>query len=354
VDSWTPQVDIRIHCQNSVVRVLDGKAANIAVTQDKTGLTDGAVVNLNTTAEQNDHFDILERELAAYDVVFRQFRPFSDTSRDEFPLGRLRALDATMNQQNRIEISYPSQHPNDPLAFNEPKSASTGFPLTHLRLRSKDGRLFGEVDVSGKSRRPTLVAGELAHALHFSLFSSAKRQQIETDYLGWIFNDLINGGGGTHTTNKVTSPMVAYLEAFDLFSGKFSEHVRVVEQGQTTRGTPLAPQTITPQIRQAFIAQELSGSPVSDVSVGSLVGNNVVPNAALLPGPSLRGSNEGAVYGCIFLDFGRRVGLRSAVNAYLKSAADGVLTFGGYKTWIKNNRPLLLNDLNAAQVTWGL
>lgn len=349
VDSWTSNVDIRIRCQNSVTRVLDGTAANFAVTQDKTGLANGAVVNLNTAAEQNDHYDILNRELAAYDVVFRQFRPFSEPSRSDFPLGRHTALATTMNQQNRIEISYPSQHLYDPLAFNEPKSASTGFPLTHLRLRGSDGRLFGE---AGQS--PTLVAGELAHALHFSLFSSAGRQQIETDYLGWIINDFANGGGGIHTTGKVTSPMVAYLEAFDLFSGKFAEHVRVVEQGQGTAATPLAPQVMTAQIRQAFIARELSGAPVTGVSVGSLVNGNVVPNAAVLSAPGLHGSDEGAVYGCIFLDFGRRVGLVSAVNAYLRSAADGARTFGGYKTWITNNRPLLLNDLNAAQVTWGL
>ncbi|MEO8034450.1 MAG: hypothetical protein ABI837_08445 [Acidobacteriota bacterium] len=231
VDSWTSSVDIRIRCQNSVTRVLDGTAANIAVTQDKTGVTNGFVADLNTAAEQNDHYDILNRELVAYDVVFRQFRPLSELSRNEFPLGRQTALDATMNQQNRLEISYPSQHPFDPLAFNEPKSASTGFPLTHLRLRARDGRLFGE---AGQS--PTLLAGELAHALHFSLFSGAVRQQIETDYLGWITNDFANGGSGTHTTGKMTSPMVAYLEAFDLFSGKFAEYVRVVEQGQATWG----------------------------------------------------------------------------------------------------------------------
>ena len=127
VDSWTSKVDIRIHCQNSVVRVLDGQAANIAVTQDKTGLVDGDIVNLNTAAEQNDHYDILERELTAYDVVFRQFLPFSDLSRNEFPLERRPTLEATMNQKKRIEISFPSQHPYID-GVQPAKSASTEYP----------------------------------------------------------------------------------------------------------------------------------------------------------------------------------------------------------------------------------
>jgi hypothetical protein len=50
----------------------------------------------------------------------------------------------------------------------------------------------------------------------------------------------------------------------------------------------------------------------------------------------------------------RVVGLRTAVNAYLLSASFGATTFGGYKSWISDNRSEHLTVLEAAQRTWGL
>lgn len=359
IDSWTRNVDIRVRCQNSVARILDGKAGNIAVTQDRTNLVDGDTFNINTVAEQQDHYEILNRVITAYDVVFRQFRPFSDASRDAFPLGRLSTLSATMNQRKRIEISFPSQHLPGMLAFVEPHSASTGFPLLHLRGRlgtpDGDGRLFGE----GNSR-PILIAHELAHALHFSLFSDAHRQRIQTDFLGWIINDMANGGGGRHTAGKQTSPMVAYIEAFGEFAGRLSEFVRVTLQGQTVTTAPLAPYTMTSQERQAFFALEIDG-PVNDPPKLAMRAPNrtAIPNAAALAAQSppivlTGGSDEGSVYGCIFVEFARRGGLRTAVNAYLQSAAKGVTTFGEYRTWVSSNASSQLANLNSAQVSWGL
>jgi hypothetical protein len=85
IDSLTSTADIRIFCQNSIVRVLDGTRANIAVHQDK-NISDGSSVNLNTNSEQHHHYAILNRCLLAYDVVFRQFRPYSEMSNSDFPL----------------------------------------------------------------------------------------------------------------------------------------------------------------------------------------------------------------------------------------------------------------------------
>src|SRR4051794_110561 len=82
VDSLTNNADIRILCQNSVVKVLDGKfplsPLPIAVNHDFT-INNNTIININTTAEQVDHFRILNRCLAHYERVFRQFRPFSDS-----------------------------------------------------------------------------------------------------------------------------------------------------------------------------------------------------------------------------------------------------------------------------------
>lgn len=354
IDSFTGNADIRILCQNSVAKVLDGNAPGVplAVNQDKS-VHDGSVVNLNTNAEQRDHYNILNRCLLAYDVVFRQFRPFSDAAQPDFPLGRKPSLRATKDQSARIEVSFPSNFPLGNLAFTEPKSAATGYPLIHFRRRATNadsaalkadrGRLFGEFGAA-----PTMIPGELAHGLHFSRFSSAGRGKIQNDYIGWIATDIANGGDGSHLMGRRTSPEVAYIEALDHFSGRFAEFVRQVVQGGTS--TLLQQQGMTVQIRQDFLASEVSGAPVTGLPVATLDGaGHVVPN------PMFGGSDdEGSVYGCIFVDFARRAGLRTAVNAYLLSATAGALTFGGYKTWIKNNQPQHLTALEAAQQTWGL
>ena len=145
INSFTGNADIRILCQNSVVKVLDGNSPGVplAVNQEKS-VVDGSVVNLNTNAEQDDHYAILNRCLLAYDIVFRQFRPFSDAPHPDFPLGRQSSLRATKDRSKRIEVSFPSRFPLGHLAFSEPKSVATGYPLIHIRSRASDGRLFGE------------------------------------------------------------------------------------------------------------------------------------------------------------------------------------------------------------------
>ncbi len=342
IDSITPNADIRVHCQNTVARVLNGTAANIAVHQDK-AIRDASTVNLDTNAEQDDHYAILNRCLLTYDIVFRQFRPYSDLADADFPLGRKAKLADTRKQAKRIEVSFPSQFPLGTLALCEPKSLSTGFPLVHIRSRTSDGRLFGEAGDA-----PTLIPSELAHALHFSLFSTAARGTIQNDYVGWIATDIANGGAGTHTIGGRTSPKVAYIEALDHFASRFAEHVRVNVQGGAS--TLLSQQTITPQIRQSFLDAEAAGTPADGPPVCTLdAAGNVVPGAGL------NGSDdEGSVFGCIFVDFARRAGLRTAVNAYLRSASSGATTFGQYRNWIRDNRPQHLTAIDAARNTWGL
>lgn len=357
IASLTPNADIRILCQNSVVRVVDGDRANIAVSQQKS-IRDGSTVNLNRNSEQDDHYAILNRCLLTYDIVFRQFKPFASMRRPDFPLGRRRTLSATKDASKRIEVSFPSRFPGNGMSFVEPHSASTGFPLFHVRERRgplADGRLFGEDVGDGSGRkRPTLIPAELAHALHFSLFTDAERNRIQTDYLGWLILDGAGGGTATHSPGTRTSPMISYIEALDLFSTRFAEFVRMRLQGN--RSTLLRPMTMTTQYRRDFLDDELSGNPrIGNEPIGPIAtldaARNIVPNPQLIG----RADDEGAIYGCIFLDFARRAGLRTAVNAYLMSAADnGALTFGQYKTWIRDRQPRRLAALEAAQRTWGL
>lgn len=347
IESVSPSADIRIHCQNTIVRVLDGARANIAVYQDK-NIQDGSVVNLNTNAEQDDHYAILNRCLLVYDVVFRQFRPYSDLPDPDFPLGRAGNLRETREKNKRIEVTYPSNLTRvGGLAFNEPKSLSTGFPLIHIPNRNAnpdDGRLFGE-----RGSAPTLIPSELAHALHFSRFSENDRQTIQNDYIGWFATDIANGGSARHAIGMRTSPMVAYIEALDHFSSRFAEHVRVNVQGGGS--TLLTQQEMTLEIRQEFFRAEVAGTPADGVAVCTLdASNRIVPSGAVLR----RSDDEGSVFGCIFVDFARRAGLRTAVNAYLMSAASGAMSFGEYRNWVRDNRPQRLADLEAARSTWGV
>lgn len=343
IDSLTNTADVRILCQNSIAKVLDGSTIPIpfAVNQDKSGVRTGDIINLNTAREQHAHYAILNQCVSVYDVVFRQFRPFSDLARPSFPLGRRNSLRSTKDQLKRIEISYPSRVPLAQAAFVEASSGGTGFPLLQILDRRVDGRLFGE-----NGSNPTLIASELAHALHFSLFSSGQRIALEADYLAWITSDVANGGDGSHFMTKQTNPMVAYIEALDHFSSRFAEFVRQNEQNSAR---VLQPQNVNSTIRRAFLKREREGTSLEGANVATTVNGRIVPS------PTLGGANdEGSVYGCIFVDFATRVGMLTAVNAYLRSAADGVRTFGMYKDWINDNSPQHLRHLEAAQRTWRL
>jgi len=188
VESGNNRADLRVLCQNSVVKVLDGATAGpLAVNQDFSDVEDGDVINIVGNARQVRHYDLLNRTVEAYDVVFRQFQVYAELPDPDFPLGRKATLRATKDQGRRIEMSFPSQLPPGEAAFTEPSSAATGFPLIQLR-----GQDF--------ANRRRVVPAELPHALHFSRFSEVKRTGLEVDYLGWIVTDIANGGDGRHST----------------------------------------------------------------------------------------------------------------------------------------------------------
>jgi hypothetical protein len=164
----------------------------------------------------------------------------------------------------------------------------------------------------------------------------------------------LGGGGNTIRVDSASQPVVAMIayQAGVITAFSSGGGVCFSPDGQNLGGagrTMLRQQEITEQIRQDFVTSELSGSPVTGVNVATLDGGTIVPN------PTFSGSDdEGSVYGCIFVDFARRVGLRTAVNAFLQSASAGALTFGEYKTFIADTRPQNLQDLEEAQLTWGL
>ncbi|HST05630.1 MAG TPA: hypothetical protein VLQ48_12965 [Chloroflexia bacterium] len=367
IDSFTGNADIRIICQNPIVRVLDGNLANIGVYQD-VSITDGATVNLNTNAEQRNHYNVLNRMEIAYEVVFQPLSFFSNLADSAFPLGRKSSLRATRDQAKRIDLSFPDNFPS-PLAFVEPERLVDKFPLMHIKSNASDSRLFG----TGGSL-PTLAPGELAHAMHFSSLSEAKRSHAQDSYITFLASSVAAGLPGTHNFTVRTTSEVAYIEAADWFSQNFMEFMRARQGGTSTLVTPVA---ITPALHAEFAASEwlrlttprLLPQPVPALSgvLGAGLGGNT-GGGAPLPGslhlaPAVSrllrqpmagltgGDMEGAVYAAIFADFGSQVGLDFAASTYFKANA---LTFGEYRAFVNSHHPEHSAALEAARSFWGL
>ncbi|MGV0029403.1 hypothetical protein [Phormidesmis priestleyi] len=131
-DGPSGEITVTVHAQNSVVRVLDGNfPVPVEVTQNFL-VKNGGAININTNAEQQDHFRIMDICLDAYDTVFRQFSPFNRPRRKAFPFGQAATVASTRDSLPRIEVVYPDNSLST-LAFTEPVSIGTGFPLIHIK-----------------------------------------------------------------------------------------------------------------------------------------------------------------------------------------------------------------------------
>lgn len=327
---FADHVDIKIHCQNSVVRVMDGSTILLPIAINK-NVGNGDSVNLDTTSEKKNHFRILNMVLDVYDTVWRQFKPFNRSNRGDFPLGRHTSVRDTFSDNKRIELSFPDNFPSQ-LAFVEPSGLNNaGFPLMHIKSQSSDNRLFGT-----STEDPTLLPHETGHAMHFSCLAAATRVSIEAQYINFIVSNL---NDPTHNVDKPTSPFVAFIEAVGIFSERFFFFKKRI-----------APNLNDVQLRQAFFNNELHQQDLATntrhyVSVGRQTGTTVTPD--------LTGNNvEGAVYGAIYLDFARRVGLREAVSLVLESNAT---SFSEFRNFVRGKGDSnLTSAINAVRNTWGM
>jgi len=326
------RVDIKIHCQNSVVRVLNGSTIPFpfSIAIDK-NVGNGDSVNLNTVNGKRDHFKILNMVLDVYDTVWKQFKPYNSSNRGDFPLGRKQTLRQTFSDNKRIELSYPDNFPST-LAFVEPSGLfNAGFPLMHIKNQNSDNRLFGS-----SSADPSILPHEVGHAMHFSSLTGSTRISIEAQYLAFIVSNLSDP---THNVDRHTTPFVAFIEAIGIFSERFFFFKKNV-----------ATQLNGEQLRKEFFRNELNQQDLSSstrhyVNVGRKV-NGIV-------NPILRGDDcEGAVYGAIYLDFAGRVGLKGTVGLVLESNAT---SFTEFRNFIhgKGDQNLTI-AINAVKNTWGM
>ena len=319
-NSQTNDADIRIMGQNSVARIIEGGGIGFVAdiwVYKKVGNRD--VVRLDTREEKVQQFQILNQALEHYDSVHRQFVPFSVLPNPNFPLGKRETLQKTKDQARRIEIVYPDNLFQE-LAFVEPKSIRTSYPLVHLK-----GPGQGRGDGSGP------LPHEFAHALHFALLDGDKRGDVELNYAKFLIGDALAGGRAHHGFNIQTTPMVAYIEAFGLFSERFARY----QTSSAAEGAAL---------HTAFVQAELQRPDTARI---------VTSNAPVQPA-FMRDDVEGAVYGAIFVHFASLTTLATAVEAFYRSEA---VTFDGYHRWIHANMGQVqatLSAIDEVKSTWGM
>jgi hypothetical protein len=242
IDSITPNASIRIICQNPLLRILDGNLANIGVYKDK-DIVDRETVNLNTDAEQDDYFAILNRVHVAYEFAFRHLSFFRALPDPDFPLGRKATLSKTRDQAKRIDMIYPD-HSVATLAWVEPSRLGDKFPLIHIKSREEDVSLFGDNGYAA-----TLIPHEFSHALHFSFLSQAQRDRAEYKYGEFIVTSPVSGVGPYHAFDKRTTPEVAYIEAGGFYGENFIQFVR----GEKV---PRRAGAITASLQRQFVRSE--------------------------------------------------------------------------------------------------
>jgi hypothetical protein len=313
------------------------------------------------------HFAILAQAQDVYDTVWRQFRPYNRDSRGPFPLGRKPSVKDTFAQSPTCEAAFPDQFPIATLTFVEPVGVfNNSMPIVHVKT---DDRLFGTA-----TDDPSLMPHELGHVFTWAAQTSGTRTVLESSYLAYLTAQAATGGAVTHSFDQTTSPLVAWIEAGGIFSERFFFFAKLV-----------APQLTGGPLRTAFVNDELAtdrslpdvlldASPrAGQFGTGLRLAPGIPPGAvppidpALLVRlrgrqpvaalqaltPSLTGNDvEGAVYGAVYLDFARRVGLREAVGLVIESNAT---TFAEFQAYVHGRgNDAWTTAIDAVAAVWGM
>jgi hypothetical protein len=331
--AFASEIDIRIHAQNTVVRALHGAEFNRPLSINK-HVKNGDRINIIASADHWDHFRILNIMQEIYDKVWRQFAPYEN--RGDYPLGKKNTVRESFASNTRIELSFPDQFNPDPNSHNwvEPAGASNDMNSL-MHIRDINPQLF-----SSPTNAWGVLSHEAGHAMHFSALPPAKRVEIEARYLGYIATHL---GHSDHGLNIPTDSFIAYIEAIGIFSERFFFYNLFIEPTLTGR-----------ELRRSFTRDELGLQRMRADGSGNIPNFRPVAQAnANSFTPLITGNNkEGAVYGAIFLDFGKRIGLKSVVNYVL---ASGATTFAEFRSHvIGKNVAEHTAAINAVSATWGM
>jgi hypothetical protein len=371
VDSATTSADLTIICQNSVARVVDGAdplqrcpvVPTFTMHRPRNGGRATATITANIPGINIAHFRILNQAFDAYHLVWRQFEPF--LSSGEFPLGRNTNddLETTRNQPKRIELIFPGPvqalsdiatalglpvPPGGILSYTDPVGTFDGWPRILIQPDPPETRLFtGDGQFSNGNRSGiTLVAAEMAHALHFSRLTRTQRDSIRASYIGFLISQAVNGLNVTHAIGVQTSPMTAFLESLDHFSHRLSESVR---ERHTTY--PLDPPPAGRYVLDEMRGRNPVAPRVARLTIDDSGGQRRVEGRPA-PGLGLSGSlDEGAVFGGI-LSLALAIGsLNEVIEAILASRKTN---FGQFRNWFNTNRAAFSGELDEVVQVWGL
>ena len=179
-------VTVTVHAQNPVVRMLDGNSPLSPPVLQNVTFADGETVSIE---EQSEWYSLANDFRNQYDDGLREFGPWGDAT---FPNGD------DWDNDPFILVRYP-----DLRTHVDPFGVAGGPPMIRLTPLLMDASV----------RRH-----ELGHALHFSKLSHAVRTRLLSEYLQWV----VASQGGGHSLNVETSPLVAVVEGFAAFAGRYA------------------------------------------------------------------------------------------------------------------------------------
>ena len=181
-----------------------------------------------------------------------------------------------------------------------------------------------------------IIPHEFGHTAHFCAVSRDTRVNYETQYLAFL---ATHAKKAYHDVDLATTPYIAFIEAVDIFSERFFFFKKRVR-----------PDLDGVALRQAFFRDELDHQTLTDhLNEYVIVGTRSHGVIA----PELTGAKtEGAIYGAIYLDFARRIGLREAVGLVLDSQ---VASFDEFHTYVQGRgNDEWLTALKRVEDTWKL
>lgn len=339
-NSTTPEADIRIFAQNPIARMVSTAAIWPVYVDEK--VRNDSVIDIDSVDEKLVYFKLLRMATDCYNKVHRHLGPYKDR---DFPWGEKGTLQELRDKKQGIQIVYPDNL-GQAAPFVEPTSLATGYPLLHLKNKSQAAtdsqynsydRLFGLHE-----SRPEIMPHELAHALHFAQLDDPRRTQVEIDYVKYLLGSIIRSGDASHGVNQHTTPMVAYIEAFGMFSERAIAFVEYWARNQNAEARKAG---FDENLQKEFIKAECKNYQNDEpywLNIDPL--NTPKSQIAKQEGTSVtyrlpiytKANSEAAVYGAIFLDFASRedYSIGRAVEAFYKSQA---LSFEEYSEWVIKN-----------------
>ena len=286
-------INVRVYAENPVVRVTRGMGRAHRVAFENTGVRDGQTIVVPGGAT-GEHFVIANTAYDLYQGRFFRFLP------RENPLGSSAA-----NTDRRIRVRWPGETVGS--SFTHPTGKLRSFPTIHLSRTEIVDPATGAID--DDELRRSLVS-ELSHAIHFGHFGIARRCEIAARYFVGLgiesVQDVVNARPVTWRAGEALTPMMAFLEAFDIFFRRYDAAI-------------------------VALAPDPDASAVAGITALLATGDD----GTVATGPAPTGANVPArVCAVIFVNYAGSPGIgpEMAVDQYIQSRA---LTYNAFARWVR-------------------